>query len=37
MEGNANFVDEFTNQESALHMSENATGAKGRITGQIVV
>ena len=34
---NVNFVDEFTNQESILHMGRNATSAKRRITGQAVV
>ena len=32
-----NFVDEFTHQESALHMGRNATNAKRRITGEAVV
>ena len=34
---NVNSVDEFTNQESVLHMGRNATGTKRRITGQAVV
>ena len=34
---NVNFVNEFTNQESALHMGRNATRAKRGITGQSVV
>ena len=32
-----NFVDEFTNQESVLHMGRNATSVKRRITGEAVV
>ena len=31
------FVDEFTNQQSVLHMGRNATSAKRRITDQAVV
>ena len=34
---NVNFVDEFTNQESVLHMDRNATDAIRRIPGQAVV
>ena len=33
---NVNFVGEFTNQESVLHMGRNATSAKRRITEQAV-
>ena len=31
-----NFVDEFANQESLLHMGRNATSAERRITGKAV-
>ena len=32
-----NFADKLTSQESVLHMDRNATSAKTRITGQVVV
>ena len=34
---NINFVDQFTHQESVLHMDRNATSAKRRNTGEAVV
>ena len=37
MGGDVNFVDEFTNQESVLHMGRDATSTKRKITGQAVV
>ena len=36
MRRDVNFVDEFANQESVLHMGRNATSAERRITGKAV-